>query len=200
MKLKNVLSACLCGAVVLLSGCGKDVVCENGVAVVKKADIKLCVPEDWRVTTGDEIYKEMYEALSDEHESVKELKNYIEDNGGGRLLLFAKSPSGAVGAVLSETDKGEVGAEELLRTVHDTTIFEFRSNGLFTSGSFEEYTWGGVSGAMSIIKICEKEGEPPILEEREFCFERGDVIFSLKIQITAGNESEADAIEIGQNE
>lgn len=199
MKVKNVLPACLCAAVMLLSGCGKDLVCENGVAVVKKADIKLCVPEDWQVTTGDKIYEEMYEALSDEHESVKELKSYIEDNGGGRLLLNAQSPSGAVGAVLSETDKGDVGVEELLRTVHDTTIFEFRSNNLFTNGSFEEYTWGGVSGVMSTIKISEKEGEPPILEEREFCFERGSLIFSLKIHITAGYESEADGIEIKPN-
>ncbi|MDE6728780.1 MAG: hypothetical protein K2J80_12710, partial [Oscillospiraceae bacterium] len=164
MKLKYVLLSWLCAAVMLLSGCGKDLVCENGIAVIKKANIKLCVPEDWSVTTGDDIYEEMYEALSGEYDSVKDLKSYIEDNGGGRLLLNAQSPDGAVGAVLSETDKGDIGAEELLRTVHDTTIFEFRSMDMFTKSSYEEYTWGGVSGVMSIIAVSEKEGDPAVLE------------------------------------
>lgn len=199
MKIKYAFFAFVCAAAVFLAGCGKELVCENGIADIKNANIKLSVPEDWSVTTGDDIYDEMYKALPEEYGSAKELKSSFEDNGE-RLLLDAQSPDGAVGVLLSEADKGDVSAREVLRTVHDTTIFDFRSLGFFTESSFEEYTWSGISGVMSDIKVSDSEGDPVALEEREFCFEHGDFIFSLKIHITGGYEQEADNIVISPNE
>ena len=199
MKLKNAFFAVICAAAVSLTGCGDKLVYENGTANIKDADISLTVPEDWTVVTDDEIYDEMYKELSDEYGSAKELKTFYEDNGE-RLLLSAQSPDGNVAALLSESEKGEVNVADILRTVHDTTVFDFRSSELFTESSFEEYTWGGVSGVMSIIKVSDAEGEPAALEQREFCFERGGLIFSLQIHITGGHEQEADGIVISSAE
>lgn len=198
MKIKYAFCAVVCAVPALLAGCEKSLVCENGVAVVDSANITLSVPEDWRVTTGDAVYDEMYEALSDEYGSVKELKGSFEDSGE-RLLLDAQSPDGAVGVLFSETDKGDVSAYEILRSVHDTSIFGFRSSGLFTESSFEEHDWNGVSGMMSDIKVSEEKGKPVVLEEKEFCFERGELIFSLKIHITGGFEQASDNIKISAN-
>lgn len=198
MKIKYALCAVICAAAALLAGCKKGLVCENGVIVVDNANITLSVPEDWRVTTGDAVYDEMYEALSDEYDSVKELKSSFEDSGE-RLLLDAQSPDGAVGVLLSETDRTDVSAADVLRSVHDTSIFGFRSSGLFTESSFEEYDWGGVIGVMSDIKVSEKKDQSVVLEEKEFCFERGELIFSLKIHITSGFDQAADSIIISAN-
>lgn len=198
MKMKNALFAVICCAAALLAGCKKSLVCENGVAVVDSANMTLSLPEDWAVTTGDAVYDEMYEALSNEYGSAKELKSSFEDSGE-RLLLNARSSDGTVEVLLSETDKGEVSAEEVLRSVHDTTIFDFRSSGYFTQSSFEEYDWGGVAGVMSDIKVSEGQGEPVGLEEKEFVFERGDLMFSVKIHITGGYEQYADSIKITAN-
>ena len=195
MRLKNAFFALICAAAVLLTGCGDRTVYKNGIADIKKANITLSVPVDWTVTTDDKIYDELYKELSDEYGSAEELKKSFEDNGK-RMLLDAQSPDGAIGVLFSETDKGEMGAAELLRTVHDTTIFDFRSMDFFTDSTLDEHEWGGVSGVMSVIRVSDKEGEPVVLEEREFCFERGDLIFSLKIHITGGYEQEADAVEI----
>lgn len=195
MKLKKAFFAVLCAASLLLTGCGNKLSYKNGIADIKNANIALSVPKEWRVITDDGVYDELYKQLSDEYGSAEELKSSFEE-GGERLLLNAQSPDGNIIALFSEFDKGEVSASEILRTVHDTTIFDFRSSDFFTDSSFDQYEWGGVSGVMSIIKVSEKKGEAVILEEREFCFERGDLIFSLKIHIIGGYEQEADGIEI----
>ena len=195
MSLKNAFFAVLCAAAMLLAGCGDTLTYKNGTADIKSAKISLSVPEDWTVTTGDGVYDELYKSLSDEYGSVRELKKSFEDDGE-RLLLNARSADGNVDALFSETEKGESGAEEILRAVHDTTIFDLRSSGFYTESSFEERTWGGVSGVMSVIKVSDKAGEPVFMEERQFCFEREGLIFSLQIHITGGFEQEADGIEI----
>lgn len=195
MKLKNVFFAALCAASVFLAGCGDKTVYKNGAAELKNAKITLSVPEDWTVTTDDEVYDELYKEFSDEYGSAKELKKSFEENGE-RLLLNAQSPDGNTAALFSQTEKEDASAAELLRVVHDTTVFDLRSSGLFTESSFEEFTWGGVSGVMSVIKVSDSEGAPVLAEEREFCFEREDAIFSLQIHIVGGFEHEADGIEI----
>ena len=199
MKLKNVFFAVLCAAAVFLTGCGNKTVYKNGIADIKNANITLSIPEDWTVMTDDKAYDELYKGLSDEYGSVKELKKSYEDNGE-RLLLNAQSPDGNVVALFSELEKEESGAAEILRSVHDTTIFDLRSSGFYTKGSYEEYTWGGVSGVMSVIKVSDSEGEPVFMEEREFCFEHEDLIFSLQIHIMGGFEQEADGIVISSAE
>lgn len=187
--------AVLCAAAVSLTGCGNKTVYKNGKADIKNASITLSVPEDWTVTTDDKVYDELYKELSDEYGSAKELKKTFEDNGE-RLLMNAKSPDGNVNALFSEAEKGEAGAAEILRSVHDTTVFDLRSSGFFTESSFEEYTWGGVSGVMSVIKVSDEDGSPVLTEEREFCFEHDDMIFSLQIHIIGGFEQVADGIDI----
>lgn len=199
MKLKNVFFAVLCAAAVLLAGCGDKTVYKNGIADIKNANITLSIPEDWTVATDDAVYDEMYKGLADEYGSVKELKKSFEDDGE-RLLLNAQSPDGNVAALFSEIEKGEPGAADILRAVHDTTIFDLRSSGFYTEGSFEEYTWGGVSGVLSVIKVSDSEGEPAFMEERGFCFERENMIFSLQIHIAGGFEQEADGIVISSAE
>ena len=195
MRLKTAFFAVLCAASVFLTGCGDKTVYQNGIADIKNANISISIPENWTVVTDDKVYDELYKGLSDEFSSAKELKKSFEDNGE-RLLLNAQSPDGNVVALFSETEKGESGAAEILRAVHDTTVFDLRSSGFYTESSFEEYTWGGASGVMSVIKVSEKDGAPAFMEEREFCFERDDMIFSLQIHITGGFEYEADSIEI----
>lgn len=197
MKMKYALCAVIFAAA-LLPGCKRGLVCENGVTVIENANITLSVPEDWRVTTGDAVYEEMYEAVSDEYGSVKELKSSFEDSGE-RLLLNARSADGAVGVLFSETDRGDVSAADVLRSVHDTSIFDFRSSGFFTESSFEEYDWGGVEGVLSDIKVSEEKGKPAVLEEKEFCFERGELAFSLKIHITGGSGQAADDVKLSAN-
>ena len=195
MKLKNVIFAALCASAVFLTGCGGKTVYKNGIADIKNANITLSIPEDWTVVTDDGVYDELYKGLSDEYSSVGELKKSFEDNGE-RLLLNAQSPDGSVAALFSETEKEESGAAEILRAVHDTTIFDLRSSGFYTEGSFEEYTWDGVSGVLSVIKVSDNMGEPAFMEVREFCFERENMIFSLQIHIAGGFEQEAEGIEI----
>lgn len=195
MRLKNAFFAVICAAAVFLAGCGDKTEYKNGKANIKNAGITLSIPEDWTVTTGDKVYDVLYEELSDEYGSAKELKQSFEDNGE-RLLLNAQSPDGSVAALFSEIDKGEASVSDILRAVHDTTVFDYRSSDFFTEGSFDELNWGGVSGVMSVIKVFLNEGDEVAWEEREFCFERDDLIFSLQIHITGGHEHEADSIEV----
>ena len=199
MKLKSAFFAVVITAVVFLAGCGDKLVYKNGAADIKNAGIVLSVPEGWTVKTENDAYNELYKELSDEYASVKELKQSFEDSGE-RLVLNAHSSDGSVAVLFTELDKGEVGAADLLRTVHDTTVFDFRSSDFFTESSFGEQTWGGVSGVMSVIRVSEGEDEPALLEEREFCFEYGELIFSLKIHIMGGREQEAEGVEIAARE
>lgn len=199
MKIKYILAAFVCAASALFSGCGKNVVYKNGIAAIENAHITLSVPENWTTLTGDDVYDELYKQLSDEYGSVKELKKSFEDNGE-QLLLNSQSPDGGVIVMLSETERGESDAERTLRAVHDTTIFDLRSSGFFTEGEFKEYTWGGVSGMLSRIMVSDAEGEPPAFEEREFCFERNEMLYSLKIHILNGFENELESIELRSDE
>lgn len=195
MRSGKLFFAALCAASLLLSGCGGNTVYKNGIADIKNADVTLAIPEDWTVATGGKVYDELYKELSDEYGSVGELKKSFEDNGE-RLLLNAQSPDGNIVALFSENEKKESGAEEILRAVHDTTVFDLRLSDFFTESVFEERIWGGVSGVMSVIKVSDKDGEPAFMELREFCFERGGLIYSLQIHITGGFEQEADVIEL----
>lgn len=196
MKLKNAFFAVICAAAVFLTGCGKSkTVFKNGKAEIKNAGITVAFPEDWTVATDDDAYDELYKELSDGYESPKELKHSYEDNGE-RLLLNARSSDGNAAALFSELEKGEVGVEELLRSVHDTTVFDFRLSDFFTESSFGAYEWGGVSGYMSVIRVSEEDGASVLMEEREFCFERDGYIFSLKIHIIGGYEQTAEDIRI----
>lgn len=199
MRLKKWLAAVLCVIVMTLAGCGKSVVYENGIADIKKAHITVSVPQEWTTFTGGDIYEEMYANLPGEFGSVKELKSSYE-NSGEELLLYSLSPDGGVIVLLSGSERGESDAEKTLRTVHDTTIFDLRASGFHTKGEFGGYDWGGVSGVLSSIKISEAEDEPEAAEEREFCFERGGVIYSLKIHITSGSENDASRVELASVE
>lgn len=195
MKLKKWLAAALCVTVMTLAGCGESVVCKKGIADIKKAHITVSVPQDWKTFTGGDIYEEMYANLTEEFGSVKELKSYYKDNGE-ELLLYSLSQDGGVIVLLSGLERGESDAEKTLRAVHDTTIFDLRSSGFYTKGEFGGYDWGGVSGVLSSIKVSEAEDKPAAAEEREFCFERDGVIYSLKIHITGGTENEASRVDL----
>lgn len=199
MRLKKWLAAVLCVMVMTLAGCGKSVVYKNGIADIKKAHITVAVPHEWTTFTGGDIYEEMYANLPGEFGSVKELKSYYEDSGED-LLLYSLSPNGGVIVLLSGMERGESDAEKTLRAIHDTTIFDLRASGFHTKGEFGGYDWGGVSGVLSSIKVSESESGPEAAEEREFCFERGGTIYSLKMHITSGSEDDASRVELATAE
>lgn len=199
MRLKKRLAAVVCVMVMTLAGCGESVVYKNGIADIKKAHITVSVPQEWATFTGGDIYEEMYANLPGEFGSVKELRSYYEDSGG-EPLLYSFSSDGGVTVLLSGLERGESDAEKTLRAIHDTTIFDLRASGFHTKGEFGGYDWGGVSGVLSSIKVSEAENEPEAAEEREFCFERGGIVYSLKMHIISGSENDAARVELASSE
>lgn len=197
MKNKKIVFVLLCAVIMLFSGCGKDIVCKDGTAVIKKSDIKLSFPENWSVCIGDDIYNKLYSEFSEEYSSSEELKHAYEDNGE-RLLLEGNSPDGGVSFLLSEANKGETGADELAKAICATSEFEFQSAGFYTESDIRDMTWSGIEGVMYTVRASEKKDEPVILEEREFCFECEELIYSLKINLYGGFESKAEKIDISR--
>lgn len=197
MKTKKIVFVLLCAVICLFTGCGKELVCKNGVAVINKSNVKLTFPETWAVTEGDDIYGEMYNEMSDEYGSAEELKNAYENNGE-RLLLKICSPDGGMFALLSEINKGETTPRELLEAVRVSSEDGLQAAGYSTDSKIEDTDWGGISGVMSSIKVYEDK-DKALLEEREFCFERGELIYSLKMHIYGGYENEADEIKLSVN-
>ncbi len=195
MKVKYAFLALAPTIAALLCGCGSGLSYQSGLVTIKNANIDLSYPKDWETLSGDEVYGELYEALSEEYGSAEELKKMYEDNGE-RLLFKAKTPGGEASALFSEANRGDTTAKELLSAAKNALVMNVNSAGYHAESSLEEKTWGGVSGVMMSVGVSEKKGEPAMFEEREFCFERGELVYSLKIHIDSGYESEAEGVEI----
>ena len=198
MKLKIAFFALLCAATVLLTGCGGDVVYKNGIADIKNANITISFPEDWTVVVGGDVYSELLNTLDYESVSADTMKA-IYESGGARLLLVSRSPDENVFAMFTQGhNEGGKSAEDIVRAMRDDSVASFDSYDYFTvaESSLGEYTWGGVTGAMSVVRLAVKEDGSVFTEQRNFCFERDDTVFWLQIHISGGFEREADGIEI----
>lgn len=177
---------CLLITAALLCGCSGDRITVNGNAAdVSSAGVRVEFPEEWVIFTGNDIYEITYSRAPDEYGSADELKKDLEDNGE-RYIVYAESPDENALALLSSQPLEGSADEELTvgslaRTVHDTTVFEYRVNGYYTESSLTEETRGGVSGWLSDIKIFEEQGAEVLSEQREFIFEKDMTAFSLKI-------------------
>ncbi len=198
MKVKCTLLAVISAFAALLCGCKNGVSYQNGMAAIKNANISLSYPNDWQTFTGDDVYEDMYKSLAGDYGSAEELKKAYEDSGE-RLVFKAKNSGGEVFALFSEVNKGETSARQLLSAAKDELVMNVNAAGYYAESSLEDKTWGGVSGVMLSVRASEKEGEPPFLEEREFCFEREKLVFSLKIHISGGFEKEAEGVDIVEN-
>lgn len=192
---------CLLITAVLLCGCSGDKVTVNGNAAdVSLAGVRVEFPEGWEILTGNDIYEITFSRAPDEYGSADELKKDLEDNGE-RYIVYAESPDENALALLSSQPLEGSADEELTvgslaRTVHDTTVFEYRVNGYYTESSLTEETRGGVSGWLSDIKIFEEQGAEVLSEQREFIFEKDMTAFSLKIFASGAVDEQTQKISI----
>ena len=187
----------ICAAAALLCGCSAVTIDRDGTAVISEANVKISLPENWDIYTGSDIYEKTYSRTDGSYGSADEMKKALEENGE-RYIVYAVAPDESALALFSAQSPGDtfVSAEELARSTHNSTVFDFRANDFFTESSLTEETLGGVSGWLSDIKVFEKEGEPVLLEQREFLFESGENVYSLKTFTDPVNLEQTAAIGI----
>lgn len=196
MKLKNVFFAVICAAALFLTGCGDKTVYKNGIADIKNANITISFPEDWTVATDNAAYDVISEWIDVDGVSADALKA-MHKAAGAKVLLSACAPDSCVTVMFTQAEKGERSVEEILQSVHDNNIFEYRSSDFVTESSIGEYEWGGVSGFMSVIKVFYGVGDPEYTTEgRQFYFENNGYIFVLAVEILGDSEQEAEGIVI----
>lgn len=173
-------------ALALLCGCsdGGVSVGADGTAAVSEAGVKIVIPADWNIFTGDDIYEKAYQRLQDEYKSSSEMKKDLEDNGE-TYIIYAESPDQSAMALFSSQKmnfEGEAPSpEELARTTHDSAVFELRANGFYTESSFSNEKIGDGDCWLSVIKIFDTDGGTAYAEQREMLFGREAVFYSLKI-------------------
>lgn len=171
---------------VMLSGCSSDKVAVNGnTAEVPSAGVSIGFPENWKIFTGDDIYDVTYSRNPDDYASAEALKKDLEENGE-HYIVYAEAPDeDALALFSSQSLEGsaneELTVDSLVRTTHDSTVFEYRLNGYYTESSLTEETMGGVSGWLSDITIFEEQGSEALSEQREFMFEKDKTVYSLRI-------------------
>lgn len=176
---------------VMLSGCSSDAVTVNGSRTeISAAGVGIEFPEDWKIYSGDDIYEITYSRNPDEFSSAEDLKNDIEGNGEC-YIVYAESPAEDALALFSSqpsdnsvNEAAYVGS--LARTTHDSTVFEYRAGGYYTESAMTEENINGVSGWLSSIAVYDEQGGAVIAEQREFMFEKGKNIYSLRIFAQGG--------------
>lgn len=187
----------ICAAALLLCGCSSVTVDKDGTAVIPEANVRLSLPDKWDIYTGGDIYEKTYSRTDGNYGSADEMKKALEENGE-RYIVYAVAPDESALALFSAQSSGDtsVSAEELARSTHNSTVFDFRANDFYTESSLTEETIGGVSGWLSDIKVFEKEGDPVLLEQREFLFESGENVYSLKTFTDLANLEQTVGISI----
>lgn len=196
MKVKRLL-LCAAAATLMLCGCSAVTVDKDGTAVISEANVKISLPAGWDIFTGGDIYEKTYSRTDGSYGSAGEMKKALEESGE-RYLVYAVAPDESALALFSAQSLGDtsVSAEELARATHNSTVFDFRANGYYTESSLTEETLGGVSGRLSDIKVFEKEGEPVLFEQKEFLFESGENVYSLKMFADFENIEQMNGIGI----
>ncbi len=194
----------MCAVILLtamLSGCSSDNATVNGNrAEVSAAGAVIEFPEDWKIYTGDEIYEITYNRSPDEFSSAEELKKDVEDNGEC-YIVYAESPAENALALFSSQplDKSvneDLNTESLARTVHDSTVFEYRAGGYYTESALAEETVNGIGGWLSRITVYDEQGGETILGQREFLFEKGEIVYSLRVLAQADNIGQTEEITV----
>lgn len=185
----------------MLSGCSSDDVTVNGNrAEVSAAGAVIEFPEGWKIYTGDEIYEITYNRSPDEFSSAEELRKDVEDNGEC-YIVYAESPAENALALFSSQplDKsvnGELNAESLARTVHDSTVFEYRAGGYYTESALAEEIVNGIGGWLSRITVYDEQNGETILGQREFLFEKGENVYSLRVLAQADIIGQTEEITV----
>lgn len=201
---KLLLCAVMCAVILLtaiLSGCSSDNVTVNrNRAEVSAAGTGIEFPEDWKIYTGDEIYEITYNRSPDGFSSAEELRKDVEENGEC-YIVYAESPAEDALALFSSQPldnsvNEELNAESLARTVHDSTVFEYRAGGYYTESTLAEENINGVNGWLSIITVYDEKGGETILGQREFMFEKEKTVYSLRVLAQADIIGQTEKITV----
>lgn len=188
---------CAAAAAVLLCGCSAVTVDENGTAAVSEAKVSIAFPEEWNIYTGSDIYERTYSRTDGNYSSADEMEKALSESGE-RYIVYAESADESALALFSAQSPGDppVTAEELARSTHNSTVFDFRASEFYTESSLSEENLGGVSGWLSDIKVFAKQGEDILLEQKEFLFDGENNVYSLKIFTDPKNAEQSGKITI----
>lgn len=182
--------------IVIFAGCSANigVRVEKNAAIIDSAGLRLDVPESWSITTGKDIYEEIYPQYSDGFDSAKELRKAFEDAGEEYIVYATSADSSAVLLVTAQDTTSETGEsptlEKLARSLHDGTLFDYQASGYRTGSNsvFEPTEIAGREGVLSFFELytpqedTNETSEPRFEMAQElFMFENGEEIWSIQL-------------------
>lgn len=181
--------AALLAAVLMLSGC--SAVKTNGTSVtLRNAGIRVEVPSDWSVLTGNDAYQSIAENSDGLYADAKELKKECSESGQ-QYLALATSADGEVVCTISSyeqtnADGESVAPADYARTTHDSTIFGYLASGYATGGdsSFCEQQVAGKAAWLSHFELYLRDGDSLgafVLGQTEHLIESDGKIYSVQV-------------------
>ena len=190
--MKKILTFALSG-IVFLAGCkqnGTAVRIDGNAVIMDSAELRLDIPEDWSVTAGKEVYDEIFPRYSDIFDSAEDMRKALEEAGEEYIVYAVAADSSAIFLVTGQdmsTESGERTAlEELARTLHNDTLFDYQASGYRTGSNsvFEPAEIAGQEGWLSFFEIYlpQEDGLPTFeLAQELFMFEQGNDVYSVQL-------------------
>lgn len=189
-------------AVLMLSGCSQSKyinVDVNGAEVkVKSFELSAAMPDGWEIFRGEDMYKTIYETVSDYYKSADEMREANEESGL-QYVLFSREKEGETGECSSVIVKtqllsslGDYTAADYSRELHDSGVIGYQSGGCTISdSSYEEREIGGKQGWLSRYSVY--SGEQLVLGQITYVYPHDDRV--VMITGTFLTEEERDGIE-----
>lgn len=192
------LTACASGGIAAEYG-------ENELAI-PAASIKMDIPEDWTVFTGETVYDDIFRDSGGIYTDSAELKTDANEQGIS-YIAYARSPDSGVILTISVHDMKAaertegytyLDGREYAQSVHDGIIFDYQMQGCSTrgTGEFTEGDFGGLDGWLSHFEIYQPadEGDVYVLGQYELLSEHSGYMYMIQLCYAQGCEEAAREI------
>lgn len=191
-----------------LAGCSSGKIAAeyaDGELTVSAASIKLDIPEDWTVTTGEKVYDGIIRDSGGVFKDTAQLKQTVQEQGIS-YIAYAQSPDSSVIMTISVHDMKAaehtegytyLDGAEYAQSVHDGIIFDYQMQGCSThsTGEFTEGNFGGVDGWLSHFEIYQPDNDDKfVLGQYELMVEQGNNMYMIQLCYAQGFEDSARQI------
>lgn len=173
---------------------------------IPAASIKLEIPNDWTVSTGDKVYDGITRDSGGIVADSAEMKKSAEEQGIS-YIAYAQSPDSSVIMTISVHDMKAaehtegytyLDGKEYAQSVHDGIIFDYQMQGCSTrgTGEFIEDNFGGLDGWLSHFEVYQPtdDGDVYVLGQYELMTEHNDFMYMIQLCYAQGCEENAREI------
>ena len=207
--MRKLLAAALAAAMLALTACASGGIraeYRENTLTIPAASVKLDIPEDWTVSTGDKVYDGILRDSGGVFSDSAELKNSAAQQGIS-YIAYAQSPDSSVILTISVHDMKAaehtegytyLDGREYAQSVHDGIIFDYQMQGCSTrgTGEFIEDSFGGLDGWLSHFEVYQPTdgGDVFVLGQYELMTQHNDNMYMIQLCYAQGYDEAAREI------